>query len=258
MKLKNVLMLTSLLGTLVMVPSPVVWANGGKASSATTPGQQTMPISADDLYGDDDGAQVADPLEGWNRFWFGFNDLFYDFVLRPVAVGYSAVIPEGGRETVQDFFSNLTTPVRLVGSVMQGKGERAGNELGRFCINTTLGVLGLFDVAAHQYEIRRQDAEDMGQALGSYGMGEGLYLVWPILGPSTARDSLGLVGDYLVNPMSYYPTDTSDKAAVFGLRLINETSFRMADYDNVRSASVDPYVAFRHAYVQLRREKINK
>lgn len=231
----------------------------GNSRAPTTPGQQTLPISADDLYGEiKEEITVADPLEGWNRFWYGFNDLFYDFLLHPVAQGYSAVIPLGGRESVQDFFLNLTTPVRFVGSVMQGKMERAGNEVGRFCINSTLGILGIFDVASLQYGIKAQDAEDLGQALGSYGLGEGFYLVWPILGPSSLRDSVGMVGDYLVNPMSYYPRDFDGQMALQGVRMVNRTSFAMADYDALRKASVDSYAALRHAYIQLRREKVAK
>jgi len=139
-----------------------------------------------DIFQDDQGqsdlAVVADPFEGLNRAMFFFNDKLYMYGLRPIAKGYVKVVPTVARKGVKNFFTNLLFPIRFVNALLQGKGEAAGREFSAFFINTTLGFGGLNNFAQKYVGIQLED-EDFGQTLGSYGVGSGIYLVLPVLGP---------------------------------------------------------------------------
>ena len=200
--------------------------------------------------------KVSDPLEPWNRAMFHFNDKLYFWILKPVARGYRAVIPKPARVCVKNFFHNLTTPIRMVNSLLQGKVSAAGAELGRFIVNSTVGILGFGNPARHYPSLNPVD-EDLGQTLGTYGIGNGPYIVWPILGPSTLRDSIGLAGDWFLNPVSYVePTEKS--LGIKGYEIVNETSLRIGEYESIKKASLEPYVAFRNGYIQYRRKKVEE
>jgi phospholipid-binding lipoprotein MlaA len=199
-------------------------------------------------------AQIADPLEGWNRWMFGANDVLYFWVLKPVAQGYSAVIPEPGRIGIRNFFGNLTTPIRFVNCALQGKFHSAGNEINRLVINTTWGIGGIFDPALEHGKIEQAD-EDFGQTLAVYGLENGCYLVWPLFGPSTLRDSAGMGGDYFLNPV-YYIKDSKVKMGVSAVRITNTTSLKIGEYEGFKEAAVDPYIALRNAYIQYRNKEI--
>lgn len=201
--------------------------------------------------------EVADPLYHWNKVWFHFNDKMYFWVLKPVAQGYKAVAPEPVRIGVKNFFHNLTTPIRLVGSLLQGKFERAGIELGNFLINTTWGVAGFGKVTKSHPELN-PPPEDVGQALGSWGIGHGIYLVWPVLGPSSLRDTVGLVGDYFLHPATYVEPPWYAKSVIKGYDAVNETTFRIGDYEALKAAAIDPYVSIRDAYIQNRKKKVEE
>ena len=132
----------------------------------------------------------------------------------------------------------------------------AGNEAARFLVNTTVGVLGLFD-PAKKYENLVSAEEDFGQTLGVYGMGEGIYIVWPLLGPSTLRDSIGSAGEFFMNPFFYVqPAEISHAATA--VETVNGTSFRIGDYESFKKMAVDPYKAMRNAYIQRRNAAIKK
>ncbi|HEY5998327.1 MAG TPA: VacJ family lipoprotein [bacterium] len=194
--------------------------------------------------------EVSDPIAGWNRAMFTFNDRLYFWVLKPVARGYRAVVPGFVRTGVRNFFHNLTTPGRLVSDVVQLKGREAGIELGKFMINTTWGVLGLWDVFAANPEAKIPEG-DLGLAMGHYGVANGPYIVWPFLGPSTLRDSVGLVGDFLLDPTTYVQPRTA-ATGIYVYREVNTTTFRIGDYEAVKEAAIDPYIAIRQAYIQHR------
>jgi phospholipid-binding lipoprotein MlaA len=199
---------------------------------------------------------VADPLRGWNKAMFAFNDKAYFWVMKPVAQGYSTVVPTPARKGVKNFFHNLLMPVRFVNCLLQGKGEAACGEFGRFLLNSTVGVLGFGNPAA-KYPHLNPDAEDFGQTLGRYGIGNGFYIVWPILGPSTLRDSVGDVGDWFLEPVNY----VDPMVARYSLKAsdnINGISFRIGEYEAVKDAAIDPYTAFRDVYIQYRQEKVRK
>jgi len=195
-------------------------------------------------------AMVADPLEGFNRAVFVFNDKIYMYGLRPIAKGYARVVPTFARRGVKNFFNNLFFPIRFVNDLLQGKGEAAGMEFSAFFINTTLGFGGLNDFAQKYVGIRLQD-EDFGQTLGSYGIGNGFYLMLPVLGPSSLRDAVGRAGDSLINPVNYaQPWELSWGGR--GLETVNGASFHIGEYEAFKKASIDPYTAMRNAYIQNR------
>lgn len=199
---------------------------------------------------------IADPLEPVNRVFFHFNDKLYFWVLKPIATGYKAVIPEDGRLGVQNFFSNLTTPARLVNCLLQARLKHAGNEAVRFFLNTTLGMAGFLDLGKTELKIEKQEA-DFGQTLGIWGMGPAFYINWPVLGPSTLRETIGYVGDLFLDPRTYLP-NRPIYYAIRPIELVNETSLTLGEYENLKKAALDPYIALREAYHQFRQNKIKK
>jgi len=199
---------------------------------------------------------IADPLEPLNRVFFVFNDKLYFWLLKPVATGYKAVTPEPVRVGIRNVFYNLTFPIRFVNCLLQGKVEGVGDELARFFINSTIGLGGLLDVAGNKCEIRRHE-EDLGQTFGSYGMGAAFYIHWPILGPSSVRETLGRVGDAFLDPLNYLdPAKYQLSAKAFDV--VNETSLKIGDYESLKKAALDPYVAVRDAFYQNRQSKIKE
>ncbi|MBF0273280.1 MAG: VacJ family lipoprotein [Magnetococcales bacterium] len=198
---------------------------------------------------------VSDPLEAWNRIIFAFNDLFYHGLLKPVSMIYAAILPEPIRIAVSNFFHNLAMPKHFISAVLQGKWEAAGHELSRFGINTVLGGLGFFDVAETHFNLKSSD-EDIGQTLGALGMDDSIYIQWPILGPSTLRDSFGLAGDTALNPLTYYPDNPWTRMEIFGGKMVNHTSMRIGEYEDLKKAAIDPYIALRDAYLQMRRDQV--
>ena len=212
-----------------------------------------------DIFQDDQGqsdlAVVADPFEGLNRAVFFFNDKLYMYGLRPIAKGYVKVVPTVARKGVKNFFTNLLFPIRFVNALLQGKGEAAGREFSAFFINTTLGFGGLNNFAQKYVGIQLED-EDFGQTLGSYGVGSGIYLVLPVLGPSSFRDALGRAGDWFINPINYaQPWELSWGA--WGLEKVSWTSLHIGEYKAFKDASIDPYAAMRNAYIQNRKALVD-
>lgn len=198
--------------------------------------------------------EIADPLEPVNRFFFHVNDKLYFWVLKPVSRGYSVIVPEKARIAVRSFFDNITTPVRFVNNILQLKLESAGNELLRLGINSTLGVLGFFDFAKDRMGIKMQD-EDFGQTLGKWGVGPVFYINWPILGPSSVRDTLGFAGDYFLEPVNYVDPFHS-RFAIEAVDGVNRISLIIGDYEDIKKDAIDPYAAFRDIYHQYRQSKI--
>ncbi|MBU0481151.1 MAG: VacJ family lipoprotein [Proteobacteria bacterium] len=214
----------------------------------------------DDDWLEDEPEQVYDPLEPVNRFFFTFNDKLYFWLLRPVARGYSFVVPEPARECVGNFFRNLKMPARFVNSLLQGKIAESGTEVTRFVINSTAGVVGLWDPARNWFDLK-PSPEDMGQTLGKFGIGEGVYICWPFFGPSNVRDSIGMAGDYFLDPFSYLAfNDEEGFKVVTGAKSVNQintTSLKLGDYESFKEATLDPYGALRDAYYAKRRSQIN-
>ncbi|MBW1805993.1 MAG: VacJ family lipoprotein [Deltaproteobacteria bacterium] len=200
---------------------------------------------------------ISDPLEPLNRVFFHFNDKLYFWFLKPVASGYRAVVPGPIRVCVSNFFDNLAFPVRFVSCLLQGKFQAAGDEFGCFIVNSTVGLAGFFDIAETHYKIKASD-EDLGQTLGFYGMGPAFYINWPILGPSSMRDTIGTVGDAFLDPLGYMDLQTKYRIAVKGYDTVNDTSLTIGEYEDLKKAALDPYVSVRDAYFQYRRNKIEE
>ncbi|ORJ62927.1 MlaA family lipoprotein [Geothermobacter hydrogeniphilus] len=227
---------------------------------ATGDGQPAVDTEGDfdDPFADEE-IVVNDPIEPFNRAMFWFNDKLYFYVLKPIARGYR-IIPEPARVSVDNFFRNIETPVRLVNTLLQFKMEDSGTEIGRFAVNTTVGLLGLFDPAKSWLGWERKD-EDFGQTLGYYGSGPGLYIVWPVMGPSNLRDSVGMAGDYFAHPLYsplYFKLKTWEQYALYGLDSTNKTSLDRDTYEGIKKDALDPYLFVRDAYQQHREAQINR
>lgn len=215
----------------------------------------------DDLYDEADSAgpeiqRIPDPLIHLNMVVFAVNDAVYDLALTPVSTGYREVLPHPVRQGVANFFDNLMFPVRFINNLFQGKTRHAGTELRVFLINSTEGLLGVMQPAQKKYHLQTYD-EDLGQSLGYHKVGEGCYLVLPILGPSCLRDAAGRAGDSLLSPLRYVrPWERS--AGLNALDTVNDASFRIGDYESLKAAAIDPYQAFKNAYIQNRRYRIQE
>ena len=200
--------------------------------------------------------EVPDPLEPFNRAMFKFNDKFYFWLLKPVSSAYGTIFPKPVRDSVGKFFSNLLFPQRFINCLLQANFKGAGKELSRFTVNTTIGIGGLFDPATSQFKIKKQE-EDFGQTFGRYGIGEGAFIIWPILGPSTLRDSLGMTGDYFLNPISYVEPFEA-YLAIHSDKTVNNTSLKLGDYEALKDEAIDPYFSIRDGYIQYRKKKVEE
>jgi phospholipid-binding lipoprotein MlaA len=200
--------------------------------------------------------EISDPLQPFNRVMFQVNDTLYFWVVKPVARTYRDITPEPARVGIRNFFDNAGTPARYVNCLLQGKNAGADTELRRFLINTTVGVLGFGDPALDQYGLKPV-YEDLGQTLAAAGMNDGFYVVWPLLGPSTARDSLGMLGDQFLNPLWYVePTELS--IGISAVKYTNAASFQIGRYEVFKAAAVDPYIAMRESYILYRDKQIRE
>ncbi|OGR01575.1 MAG: hypothetical protein A2505_10350 [Deltaproteobacteria bacterium RIFOXYD12_FULL_55_16] len=219
--------------------------------------QEVTPEN-DPVFGEElDIGLASDPLESINRVFFHFNDKFYFWVLKPVSKGYAWVVAENVRICVRSFLKNLLAPVRIVNNLLQGKVVNTGIETARFVINSTVGVIGLVDPAKNEFGLLPKD-EDLGQTLGVYGVGEGLYICWPFLGPSNVRDTIGMTGDFFLSPASYLAwSDPGAGLAVQTGQEVNNTSLTLGDYEDFKALAIDPYVALRDAYRQYRQKNIH-
>jgi len=200
---------------------------------------------------------IPDPLEPVNRAFFVFNDKMYFWFFKPVGTGYKWVVPELGRICIRNFFTNLIMPIRAISCLLQGKLEGFGIELVRCVVNTTAGFLGFQDVARQALNFEVQD-EDLGQVLAYYGIGPGFYLNLPFLGASSLRDTAGWVGELYLNPLDYMVTDFWPNVGFRTFDVLNKTSMRIGEYEALKKAALDPYVAMRDAYYQYRLNQIEK
>ena len=205
-----------------------------------------------------ESSAASDPLEPVNRLMFTFNDTLYVYALRPVARGYAWALPKPVRTGIDGVFYNLRYPGRLVNNLLQARFVRALKETGRFLVNTCWGLLGFFEPADSVPGLQQAPPKkDTGMTLATWGLGEGFYIVWPVFGPSTARDSLGSVGDYFLDPLNYVEPWYVNTGISVEER-INAISLRLGDYEELKKASLDPYTALRNAFRQHRRAQIEK
>ena len=203
---------------------------------------------------------IPDPLQRYNRFFYKVNDKLYFWVLKPVAQGYGKVLPRPARLSVQNFFTNIYAPIRIVNCELQCKYEKGSIELQRFGLNTTLGLVGFFDPAKNWFHLTPPDEEDFGLTLGCY-KGPGFYLNVPFEGSTSLRDGIGSLVDSCIVPsfyvLTHYPAGYYAAGAAL-LMEINRTSLRIGEYEEFKRAALDPYIAIRDAYNQHREDLIRK
>jgi phospholipid-binding lipoprotein MlaA len=194
-----------------------------------------------------------DPFEPINRGIYTFNDGFDILLVKPAAEFYRFIIPEFARTGVSNVFSNINDVIVAVNSLLQGKVTQAGSDVARLIVNSTVGVLGLFDVAT-QIGLEKHN-EDFGQTLGYWGIGDGPYIVLPFLGPSSARDTVGWVGDFYTWPISYIEDDR-DRRLIIAFRFVTVRADLLEASRILETAALDPYEFVRDAYLQRRRNLV--
>lgn len=227
------------------------------AADSTTSGSSINLLN--DEYTDQDQydqATIPDPLEPLNRVFFKFNDKLYFWVLKPVSKGYSAVVSYDLRQCIGNFFDNLSSPISMLNNLLQGRFSDAWTDVSRFFINTTLGVYGFGDPATTAFNMPAKPA-DFGQTLGVWGVGEGIYICWPVLGPSNIRDSVGFAADLTTHPTSFMGMTTTERVAYYMGNRVNTLSFHPEAYEELIKYSIDPYVASRQAFHEYRQKKID-
>lgn len=207
--------------------------------------------------------EIWDPLEPVNRKIFWFNDKFDLYIGEPVASGYDYITTDSVQTGVRNFFRNLRLPAQVLSNVLQLKFGAAVKDAGRFAINSTAGFLGLWDIAAEHLELPYQ-YQDVGTALGYYGVGEGPYLVLPILGPSNVRDTFSYVTEIFLNPLYWLyassafdsGTDTIIGASSASLQYVNTRARYLEILNDLKENSVDYYLGQQSYFTQYRRGEI--
>jgi phospholipid-binding lipoprotein MlaA len=193
-----------------------------------------------------------DPYEGFNRAMFAVNEGI-DVVAKPVAQGYDAAAPLPVKAGIGNFFGNLADVWTAVNNFLQGKGGQGLSDVGRVLVNTTIGIGGVFDVASEMG--LEKHAEDFGQTLGTWGVGDGPYFYWPLIGPRTTRDTLGWAVDSYADPV-WYVDDVALRNSLVGVRFIDLRASLLPTDKVVEQAAFDKYNYIRDAYLQSRRSQI--
>lgn len=199
-----------------------------------------------------DPAAEVDPWEPMNRKIDKFNTKIDSVTLKPIAEGYNKVVPEFIQRRVSNFSSNLRGPLHIINNFLQGQGKQGLESSGRFLANSTIGLLGLFDVASHMG--LEEHSEDFGQTLAVWGLPSGPYVIVPFYGSNTLRDALALPLDFLADPLLYYENDRV-RYALFTLRMIDLRA-RFLGIESFVEDSFDRYIAIRESYLQHRRYEI--
>lgn len=262
--------IVSLIVFILVFSAPVSFAADATATpessmtNSMTPDQSMEQGDFDDEY-EEDIQQIADPFEPVNRFWFGFNDVVYTVLWKPVGTAYNYVTPDPIKTGVDNLFYNWKFPIRFVSNVLQGKFLGAGVEFSRFVANTAFGLGGMYDITANNKTVVEVYPEDFGQTLGVWGAGNGFYIVLPLFGPSTLRDTVGLGVDSFLDPVTYidpwflcYSTPAWISPTVSGVRAVTAAAANIDRYDELKASAVEPYSAFRNAYVQYREQEISR
>ena len=246
--------------------APKIDVSGLAKADITITLEQDMlpPPSSTDSYDElldpfapkDEAPELSDPFEGYNRFMFGFNEGFYEYLMEPVARSYRDVVNEDVRASISNIFSNALAPVKLVSSFLQGDLDKTGRVIGRTIINTTLGIGGMFDVA-DSFGIESVN-EDLDQTLGSYGIPTGPYIMLPLLGPSTLRGLVGKAGGSLLSPTFHFAPGIEVGAGITVSEKINGASFILDDKKQLEDSTIDEYESMKDFYNQYRFGLVNE
>lgn len=227
----------------VAVASVVVltaFATGCATTRPADPAQQTA-------------GERADPFESVNRAVYNFNDTLDRAIFKPVAQGYKAILPSQLRYCVSNAFGNIGDVPNAVNNLLQGKFAESGSDVCRVAINSTIGLLGCFDVAS-KWGFDKHN-EDFGQTLGRWGVPSGPYVVIPLLGPSTVRDGLALLVDSQLDPIRYI--NVPPRNITIGVRVIDKRAQLLDASNLLQDAALDPYVFIRDAYLTRRQSLVH-
>lgn len=192
--------------------------------------------------------EYRDPLKGFNRAMFAFNDAAYRYVLIPVGQGYLWIMPDPAERSIANFFYNLQTPIFAVNHLLQARPKPAGKNVLRLVVNSTVGLLGLFDPAEEWFGIERAETH-LDDTLARYGLGYGIYLVLPIFGPSDIRNTVSTVGEFFAHPVPYL-IDEPISTSVQSFDYLQEFAPGSDRYRELHRESEDPYIFFRNLYLQ--------
>jgi len=239
---------------------PIAAFAADNSTQATSPNTGTPPTG--DTAPDNTGLQAeeSDPLEPFNSAMFTFNLKVDDYVLHPVASGYAKVVPQGGREAIGRALDNVRVIPRFANNAFQLRIPQAGTEVARFGINTTVGLLGLFDPADKWFGLK-EHPDDFGLTLRYYHVPSGPYLMIPFFGPSTIGDAVGRVADGFMNPLSYFVPWYVSLAATGGQTIAEAVNYRSLHLDQFEQAdryAIDLYGAVQDAYLQSRDNRVKE
>ncbi|NQY54419.1 MAG: VacJ family lipoprotein [Campylobacteraceae bacterium] len=227
---------------------------------------ETNLLLEDDDFNDEfsEEEEIVDPLKYYNIMMTSVNDKIFTYGLNPIASAYDYTVHDNIKVAVSNFFSNLMYPIRFVNNVLQFKFKNASEETGRFLINSTVGLFGLFDLAKNEFNLNPHN-EDFGQTLGHWGVGPGFHIVLPIFGPSNLRDSIGLFTDAYLDPTFSkerkswkIPNNNNESILLNTTRVVNNTSLKLGQYENLKKDSINLYPFLRDTYEQKREQEIKE
>lgn len=221
----------------------------------------TPPPANDDLDEYSHVSTIADPAEPVNRGTFWLNHQLYNYVLRPFSKAYEFVLPSPARKAIHNVFDNVEYPVRVVNHALQFEFKRADLETRKFVVNSVAGVGGIMRVSDRIPELASLPEADTGQTFAKWGIGHGAYVVLPVLGPRSVRDTVGMAGDYALNPVSWLSLGGVTGAtalAISGPGAARNVNNRMNLYDAATRNAIDPYIAVRTGYIQYREQAASK
>ena len=235
-----------------------------KNSSQRTP-PTNSPAPSEEELGNEPAEKVNDPFARINHTTFRINDSLTIHAVKPLAHGYEQIVPHAVRTGLSNFFDNLDFPVRFGNDVLQGRFVRSGQEVGKFVVNSTVGVGGLFRASDHVSSLADVPAEDFGLTLGHWGFSTGPYLVVPLLGPSSVRDLTGYAGDFALNPLNWYLIFSDERListavgySISASRFVVRAPGSVRTYEEMKEAAVDPYIAVRNAYLSHRAAQLKQ
>lgn len=238
-------------------PAAQTGAKPSPSDGKSVAGGKYAAGTEDDLDTYAEVAPIADPIQPVNRVTFWLNHQLYTYGLRPISKTYEFIVPKKGREALFNAFENIKFPVRFVNNLLQGNFPRAGQETGKFLVNTTVGIGGLGCPAEHISCLANIPPADTAQTFAKWGIPNGFYFVIPILGPTTLRDGIGLAGDYALNPITWGGFITGGYGwfiAIPAANTMRALPTQLAGYEAATKESVDRYLAARTTYIQYRNQ----
>lgn len=255
--------LKSLILTLVLIITFTACSNKQNIVKEELANESSFEESFEDEFASED-EDLKDVLESYNKAITSFNDGFYTHALSPISTTYSNIVHEDIRVGISNVFRNLLFPIRVVNNLLQVKFLNAFEETERFLINSTIGFLGIFDIAKTSFDIEAHN-EDFGQTLGFYGIQAGPHIVLPFFGPSNLRDSLSFFADSYLSPISSssainykIPNDLVQSFAYTSVDTINNTSLTLGQYELLKEDSIDLYILLKNYYEEKRKREIRE